>query len=136
MKIVIDTNVVIAAFATRGLCKDIFEICLSAHTLVVSNELLDEMERKLEEVLRLPPPLTGEIIEFLSSVTERIKPARVPREDCRDPDDLHVLGAAVAAEAEVIITGDRDLLSLNPYKSILILSPRAFWEHLRESPSE
>jgi predicted nucleic acid-binding protein len=45
---------------------------------------------------------------------------------CRDPDDDMVLECAVVAGAQLILTGDKDLLSLNPYKGILILTPAEF----------
>lgn len=51
---------------------------------------------------------------------------------CRDPDDDWVLATAVAGEAEVIVTGDADLLDLRTYRGIAILSPRGFLEHLQQ----
>ncbi|HEX9670444.1 MAG TPA: putative toxin-antitoxin system toxin component, PIN family [Thermoanaerobaculia bacterium] len=55
---------------------------------------------------------------------------RVEQPACRDPDDDWVLATAVAGEAEVIVTGDGDLLDLRSYRGIAILSPRAFLERL------
>jgi predicted nucleic acid-binding protein len=49
---------------------------------------------------------------------------------CRDPDDDHVLAAALAARAEAIVTGDADLLALDTYEGIRILIVRAFLEEL------
>jgi predicted nucleic acid-binding protein len=45
---------------------------------------------------------------------------------CRDPDDLPVLGTAVAGGASVLVTGDEDLLTLHEFQGIVILSPREF----------
>ena len=52
-KVVLDTNVVVAAFAARGLCQSIFELCLEKHDLIVSDFLLDELNEKLIHKLKL-----------------------------------------------------------------------------------
>lgn len=49
-----------------------------------------------------------------------------PRGTIRDPDDDHVLGCALAASAKVIVTGDKDLLSLHPFRGIAIVKPAAY----------
>jgi putative PIN family toxin of toxin-antitoxin system len=49
---------------------------------------------------------------------------------CRDPDDDHVIAIAVAVQAEIIVTGDKDLLSLGQYHTIRIVTARAFLNEL------
>lgn len=131
MKVVLDSNVVIAAFASRGLCSDVFELCLYEHSVVLSRSLLQEIHRGLRNKVKLPQSLADSIRRFLSSEAEIVTPARVPKDSCRDPSDNKVLGTAVASKADAIITGDEDLLVLRQFRSIPILSPREFWSFVQ-----
>ncbi len=131
MKVVLDTNVIIAAFATRGLCADLFELCLADHQVIASNYILDEVEEKLLQKLRLPASRVADIRRYLDGVATVVIPLEVALETCRDTDDLPVIGTALAAQAEVLVTGDDDLLSLGSVESVRIVSPRRFWEMLK-----
>ncbi len=126
MKIVLDTNVVIAGFASRGLCESILELCLDSHRIVLSEELLDEIERNLRDKIKLPAGVIDEIIRLLVEHGDMLEPASLPLDLCRDPDDVMILGLAVAAQADFIVTGDQDLLVLNEFCGIPIITPRSF----------
>jgi putative PIN family toxin of toxin-antitoxin system len=132
MKVVIDTNVLIAAFAARGLCEALLELCLENHEIVLSKPLLLEVGEKLRKKLRLPEATTEEVLEFLRNQTSVVEPAEVPANACHDPDDLMVLGTAKAARASFLVTGDRDLLALKRFEDIPIVTPREFWESQAE----
>ena len=54
MRVVLDTNVIIAAFATRGLSADVFELCLSDHTVIISEHILSEAHEKLIDKIAYP----------------------------------------------------------------------------------
>ena len=131
MRVVLDTNVLLAAFAARGLCEAVLEVCVTAHQIVLSEHILTELRRHLSAKLKMPAGKAGEIVKFLREQSELVRPSSVPDTACRDRSDLPVLGTAVAGHADCLVTGDRDLLSLNSFQNIPILSPRAFHERVR-----
>jgi len=127
MKVVLDSSVIIAAFATRGLCADVLEYCLHTESLFLSEYILEEVYGNLCKKIKLPKHKADEILVFLSSEGKKVKPSPIPHNTCRDKDDLEILGTAVTAGADVIVTGDKDLLILKNYDFIPILTPREFW---------
>jgi putative PIN family toxin of toxin-antitoxin system len=132
MKVLLDSNVIIAAFATRGLCNELFEICVENHTILLSDALLKEIRKNLVKKIKVPSAVASEIIAYLRSIAI-VKPVPTKTLDpkvCRDPNELEVLELAVQEKVDCIISGDEDLLVLNPFQGIPIYSPRAFWEHL------
>jgi uncharacterized protein len=124
VRVVLDTNVLLAAYATRGLCEALFAACLESHEIVLSEHILGELRRSLTRALRLPAGQTNAIVAFVREHSELVEPEDVPATACRDPEDLPVLGTAVAARADVFVTGDRDLLDLGEYGGIPVVSPR------------
>src|SRR5688500_8467981 len=112
MKVVLDTNVVIAAFATQGLCHLVLESVIAHHELVSSEFLLYELSENLARKIKIPRTRAKEIAAFLKGHAILGKDTLVPGLECRDQDDLKVLSLAVHTRADVIVTGDQDLLVL------------------------
>jgi uncharacterized protein len=127
MRVVLDTNVVVAAFVARGLCESVFEHCLDRHEILVSDSLLDEIRRNLAKKAKLEKRTIEGIESLLHEYGITLEPATVVSNACRDADDLHVLGLAEAGRAEYIVSGDGDLLSLKHFGGCQIVSPRQFW---------
>ena len=132
MRVVLDTNVVIAAFAARGLCAEIFEVCLSEHTVILSEYILSEIKEKLAEKIKLPKNIVKNIDAYLRDSAEIVVPANFEKPVCRDRDDDNIIATALSGKVKFIITGDDDLLSLKNYKDIAIITPKDFWLKLRE----
>ena len=118
--------VVVAAFASRGLCESIFELCLDSHDIILSEHLLGEISKNLIKKIKLPKERVYEIIELLRENATILIPDFLPLDTCRDSDDVKVLGLATVAGADCIVTGDKDLLVLKEFRSVPILTPRAF----------
>lgn len=131
MRVFLDTNVLIAAFATRGLCADVMRLVLAEHELVVGETVLEEMARVLAGKLSMPPRPLESIMAFVrrhATVIQPDQPAPWPE---RHPDDRWVVAAAVQGRVDVLVTGDRDLLELETELPFRVVSPRGFWEALR-----
>ena len=131
MRIALDTNVLISAFATRGLSSDVLNLILSDHQLVLGEAVLAEFDRVLQTKLKVPTETVQETTAFLR--TQAVVVSSAPPLDLpiRDKDDVLVLSEAVHGLAEVLVTGDQDLLSVTDVAPIQILNPRGLWELLR-----
>ena len=130
MRVFLDTNVLVAAFATRGLCADVLRAVLVQHEPVVADVVRDETARVLREKIGLDEARIDSVIGFLEPFRCDAAPDRsVPAVELRDPTDVVVVHAAIACKADVVVTGDKDLLEAR--LPIVVRSPRAFWEALR-----
>jgi putative PIN family toxin of toxin-antitoxin system len=127
MRLVLDSNVIIAAFAARGLCQALFEYCLENHEIFLCRAMLDEIDRALIHKLGVPRKIAAEVSSCLNASAVLVDPASVEPGLCRDKSDLAVIGTALAAQADYLITGDQDLLSLRKYERTKIVDPRSFW---------
>ena len=132
MRITFDTNVLLAAFATRGLCEALFCVCVQANEIVVSEYILDELEEHLCGKIKMPAKQNREIRKLLRETCEIVEPASIVVDGLRDKDDLPVLGTAVAGKVEALVTGDAELLGLGEIRGVPIVSPRQLYERLRD----
>jgi putative PIN family toxin of toxin-antitoxin system len=133
MKIILDTNVIIAAFGSRGLCNAVFELCLDRFEVVLSEAILKEVLTNLNSKIKLPLSQCDLIVSYLRDNCFLSEIDDLDRSLCRDKNDIHVLGLAQRSGAEYIITGDKDLLDLVQHKNTKIVTPREFWIILKES---
>ena len=131
MKIFLDTNVLVSAFITRGLCADIFRIILAEHDLALSDYILSELERVLDQKINLPHNQIQDIIKYLRSF-EIIKNHTPPIEiKLRDKNDIPVIAAALNSNSDFLVTGDKDLLEVNNKYNIQIVNPKEFLQFLK-----
>ena len=131
MRVCLDTNVLVSAVATRGLCADVLQVVLVEHRLVVGETVLGELSRVLQRKMHVPRTTIVEMDLLLRRHAAVVADAPPIILAIRDATDLPVLAEAVAGGADVLVTGDRDLLSVAAKSPLPILAPRAFWELLR-----
>lgn len=126
MRVVLDTNTLVSALLFTGTTSRLVPVWQSGRIMVVlSRPILEEYLRVLaypkfrltsEEVREL---IQGELLPFVETANPRQR-LRVVH---RDPDDEKFLECAVSGKARFLVTGDRDLLALGPYRRIEILTP-------------
>jgi putative PIN family toxin of toxin-antitoxin system len=129
MRVIVDTNVVISAVISENSIPDIvFNRVFLKYSLLCSNPVFNEYEDRL----MLPKFDKYTSIERRISVLNDIKRAAIffnpliTITDCRDPKDNKFLELAIAANADCIVSGDKDLRVLNPFRGIKIISPGDF----------
>ena len=133
MRALLDSSVLVAAYISRaGVCAGLLEDILVDHEWVISQFIIDEVARKLKDKFDFPENEIAEIRESITGAAEIVEPAEVSADSCRDPNDLPVLGTAVAGRADVLITGDKDLLDLKEYFGVPIIRPGEFWKRTEQ----
>ena len=128
MRLVLDTNVLIAGFISHGVCSELLEHCVLCHKVVLSEFILDELTEKSTDKFRFTAREADAVLQLVKSRSELVSPSPLPSTICRDTDDDEVIAAAMAGRCASIITGDKDLLDLETVNNIRILQPSAFWE--------
>jgi putative PIN family toxin of toxin-antitoxin system len=128
-RVVIDTNLYISGLFYGGVPGQLLLLASErAISALVSEDTLGELRRKLRTRFPSSSPdadrILSEIAELATiiTVTQKVQA-------CRDPDDDRILECAVAGHADYIITGDKDLLALHPFRGIAILTARDFIKH-------
>ena len=129
MRFVLDTNVLIAASMTRGFCTDLLEHCVLYHTIVSSEFILDELREKLVQKFDYTDEEADEVVTLLQSQMEIVIPQQWGNPVCRDADDDWILATAVTGNADCIVTGDKDLLTIRQYEEVDIIHPRDFADY-------
>jgi putative PIN family toxin of toxin-antitoxin system len=128
VKAVFDTNVLIAAFLTEGVCSGLLiRARKQAFNLVLCDDIIREFEGILIKKFKLTSTDISEISAIVSEAASEIlhKLGPIPN-ICRDPNDDMIIACAIDAAADYIVTGDEDLLILKRYKDIAIINPRNF----------
>ncbi len=133
MKVFLDTNVLVSAFATRGLCADVLRVVLAEHELIISPQVIREFRRVLIKKLKVPADTVRQILGLLEGYVGSTGPVTLPALEITDQDDLHILVSAIGAQADVLITGDEDLLRLaREVVALRIINPRGFWDQIQQ----
>ena len=134
MRVVLDTNVLVSALLFTGTASEILPLWQKAAiTVLLSRDILEEYLRVLSypkfqlSEAEIKALMEEELLAFVTAV----KPKRRLSVVKRDPSDNKFLECALAGRARVIISGDKDLLSIGHYRRVRIQTPAQF---LRDNP--
>jgi uncharacterized protein len=129
VRVVFDTNVLYSAIAAKGFCEEVLDEAVGDCITVWSDPLKQELESILARRHKIGPATQAALTAY-ADLSEFVEPQPLPERVCRDKDDDVVLATALAGKADIIVTGDGDLLALKKFRGIRILSPRKFLEAL------
>lgn len=130
MKVFLDTNVVVSALATRGLCADLYERLLTGHEVVIGEPVIIEVLDILRRKFRAGKDLQAKVEAELRLLHVIPAQAIAPSLPIRDVDDPWIIACALQADVDCLVTGDAELLALEKVGKLPIISPRACWEKL------
>ncbi|MBA4198330.1 MAG: putative toxin-antitoxin system toxin component, PIN family [Chitinophaga sp.] len=120
MKIILDTNVYISALVFNKKVQEFLEIVLELHEVYISPFILNELEEKLATKFSFTKEDISHLSEHLKAIVKLVEPTGELSSSSRDIDDNNILHLADFIQASVIITGDKDLLSLKKFNNTQI----------------
>lgn len=127
MRVLFDTNVLISALLTEGLCsKILFRANKGEFELWTCPFILNEFEEKIETQFLFTKLEIEDAVMLIKEISLITNPDSIITGVCRDADDDAVLACATNALVDYIVTGDKDLLIIGEYEGIKIISPRDF----------
>ena len=128
MKAVFDTNVLLAAFLTEGVCAKLLTRARKQQfNLVTCPFILHEFERILSKKFSATKQERENALALITEAAQDIvHPAKTVAGVCRDKDDDNILACALAGAVDYLVTGDKDLLHLKVFDRIHIIAPREF----------
>jgi len=136
VRVFLDTNVLVSAFLSRGLCADLLKLVLRDHDLVVSHLVLVEFERVLRFKLGAPESDLKLAMTVFDSVEVMAEPSTPRMDPALESADAAILAAAIAGGVDIFVTGDREVLAAAGRVPVLVVSPRRFMERLNQSASD
>lgn len=129
MRLVVDTNVLVSAFLWQGTPGRLIELAGEKDVqLFTSRALIDELtdvlhRKKLARPIRATGLTPAQTLRNYRRLTTVVTAKQLSQPVSRDPGDDAVLACALAARADLIVSGDDDLLSIMTFETIRIVTP-------------
>ncbi|MFH1741050.1 MAG: putative toxin-antitoxin system toxin component, PIN family [bacterium] len=128
MKVIFDTNVLVSAFVSEGLCSKLLGRARRGEfQLITSPFILKEFETVLLKKLSATKGEAKQALRVLAeAVFTIVNPSQTVSGICRDPDDDNLLSCIIAAGADYLVTGDSVLLQMREFRGTQMITPRGF----------
>ena len=132
MRVLLDTNVLVAAVISRGLCAELLATVIQTHVWLTTSAIEGELDRVLREKFPGHGKAIRSFLEIVDAEAVELPQPGDPLDPPPiDPDDVPHLVAAVEGRADLFVTGDRELHELGRFCAVPIVSPRQAWPLLR-----
>jgi putative PIN family toxin of toxin-antitoxin system len=129
MRVVFDTNIFVSAFVVPGSLaeKAVLKIIEGEDILLLSKEILDELLSILSAKFSRDREEISRVAVIISEMVEWVKP-NIRISVLKDEPDNRILECAAAGEADIIVTGDKEMLRLKVYEKTKVISLKAYLE--------
>ena len=129
MRILFDTNVLIAGLISHCVCYDIIQYAIQNHEIITSQYIINEFREKLKSKFKFSE---DDIDEAAESLFEKFNKHEIPNTEIniifKDKDDIPILATAINAKCDYLITGDKDLIELAKINNCKIIKPADLWK--------
>ena len=130
MRVFLDTNVLVSALATRGLCADLYERLITEHETVIGEPVILEVLDILQRKFKATPALLVNVEAELRLLEVIAAQETAPNLPIKDVDEPWIIACALQANVQAFVTGDAELLGLGKVENLPIISPRECWQKL------
>ncbi len=128
MRILVDTNIVVSGLIAKGACFEILEDLVYSHTPIITPYILTECQEVLLHKFHLSSATVKELLSVLNKHFIKGKSSSDLIQVCRDPEEDQILADALINQVEVILSGDKDMLSKGRYEGIRVIAPKDYWK--------
>jgi putative PIN family toxin of toxin-antitoxin system len=142
LRLVLDTNTAISGLIWQGVPGQLINAAVLGRVQLISTvPLLAELDgvlqrTKFREPIQRLGVAVADLFDGYAALVERVEPADLGSPVSRDPDDDQVLAAAVGGLADLIVSGDDDLLALGSFQGIAIVLAREAMGRLQETEGQ
>jgi putative PIN family toxin of toxin-antitoxin system len=128
--VTLDSGVYISAIQFGGVPEEALAYAVAHNELLICLQIEDEVVRVMRDKFHRSPEEVRILLSDFARNARRVIVTGTLSGICRDPNDDFILECAAAGHADAIVTGDKDLLSLGTYESIMIFTPKQYLDHV------